>query len=119
MSSSPVEKEKFQRKPSLFPTAVDLPERGVGLKVIFFLICLLIICLKFIISDKYGRKQSVMDLTKEVYNLPKSQLIKNSAVPMSTRRLSMAVNSVLHRKIFEYNDKKIKKNKLILFSKND
>ena len=30
MSSSPVEKEKFQRKPSLFPTAVDLPERGVG-----------------------------------------------------------------------------------------
>ena len=37
MSSSPVEKEKFQRKPSLFPTAVDLPERGVGLKVIFFL----------------------------------------------------------------------------------
>ena len=61
----------YKRKPSMFPTAVDIPvERGL---------------------DKYGRKQSVMELTKKVYNLQKSNVIKNAAVPMSTRRLSMAV----------------------------
>lgn len=67
---------KYKRKASLFPTAVDIPvERGF---------------------DKYGRKQSVMELTKKVYNLPKSNLIKNAAVPLSTRRLSVAVKGVLH-----------------------
>ena len=65
------EKTSYKRKPSMFPTAVDIPvQRGY---------------------DKYGRKQSVMQLAKEVYNVQKSTVIKNAAVPMSTRRLSMAV----------------------------
>ena len=45
-----------KRKPSLFPTVGDLPtQRG---------------------KDKYGRKQSVMELSKKIYNLPKKMDIK-------------------------------------------
>ena len=68
----------FKRKASLFPTALDMPvERGY---------------------DKYGRKQSVVELTKKVYNLQKSAVIKNAAVPISTRRLSVAVKGNLESK---------------------
>jgi hypothetical protein len=67
--------DKFKRKASLFPTAIELPsQRG---------------------KDFYGRKQSVAEFTKTVYNTPKSQKLSNADVPISQRRLSRAVKAIL------------------------
>ena len=59
----------------MFPTAIELPSRRG--------------------KDFYGRKQSVAEFTKTVYNTPKSQKLSNADVPISQRRLSRAVKAIL------------------------
>ena len=59
---------KTKRKPSLFPTLENLPDTRP--------------------KDKYKRKQSVADFTKNIYNMERSNVISKGAIPLSQRRLS-------------------------------
>ena len=63
------------RKASLFPTVDNLPVSRP--------------------NNEYGRKKSIADFTKDVYNQKRSDMIEKGAIPMSQRRLSQMVNMVL------------------------
>ena len=80
---------KTKRKPSLFPTLENLPDTRpkVGIHGPSFLVLDRFSGPKSK-KDKYKRKQSVADFTKNIYNMERSNVISKGAIPLSQRRLS-------------------------------